>query len=265
MEDYIWEVGAEDLSNAFKLSTMYFDSKQEVLDGFDIDPSTYRDYLNAERDALQLDNAYQILKVVNGEPEYRFNNPEEYVRIPEEDGWGSGRIKVEDDFREFIFGRELFGPFESPELENVCGISRQTYNNYGNEDRWIPEDVYESLFDFYQKIYSQEPDLTGDIHDKQRYLRGEENSILGEEMGLKEVLRTVDADPEKRFDLHMEGSQGIKMMKDFDDAKNVVVEEMDAVTPVVDVEDSDLTMMFGMLEQDGVLHKLDQDRYLVVI
>jgi len=66
--------------------------------------------------------------------------------------------------RSFFSAENSLDLFEQPELEDICGINRQTYHNYREGSRSIPVEVYESLFDFYSQIYAKDFDFEGDIY-----------------------------------------------------------------------------------------------------
>lgn len=254
MAQYLWDVGSENIRELFETTTFYHDTKSDVLEAIDIDPSTYRDYLNEERDTVSLQNAYMMLETVNKQPEYSFDNPEEHVEVPEEEAWGTGRIELEDDFQRFLFGRELFGPLEAEELDEICGISRQSYRNYREEGRSVPVEVYESLFDFYNQIYSREFDFEGDIRH-----HGPDNPTVAENVGVDEIPEFVKTnfEPDQRFDLSLNGSrQRLEQMKGFDETRDLLVEEMNSGMHMTRPRNPDMEEVFKELEDEKVVKKI---------
>lgn len=254
MAQYIWDIGSENIRKLFETTTMFHDTKSQVLEDVDIDPSTYRDYLNEERDSLSLQNAYVMLETVNKKPKYSFENPDEHIEIPEEEAWGSGRIKLEEEFQSFLFSRELFGPFEADELEEICGIDRQTYRNYREDGRSIPVDVYESLFDFYSDVYSREFDFKGDI----RY-HNSDNSTFAENVGAQEIAEFVKTnfDSDERFDLALNGSRKrLEDMNGFEEVRGLLIEEMNSGISMTRPRNPAMEEIFRELEEEKVVKKI---------
>ena len=254
MAQYVWDIGSENIRDLFETTTMYFDSKNQVLNSIDIDPSTYRDYLNEKKDTLSLENAYLMLKAV-GEPEFRFEDSSEYIQVPEEDAWGTGRIELENYFQEFLFSRELFGPFEEPELKEICGISRQSYHNYREDGRSIPVEVYESLFEFYSQIYSREFDFEGDV-----YPSGiSEPDPIVEDLNARDVGEFIhrNFDPEQRFDLGLNGSrQRLEKMEGFEQSRDQLVSEINSGMNMTRPKNPRMEEVFEQLEGEDLIEKI---------
>lgn len=254
MAQYLWDIGSENIRELFETTTMYYDTKSQVLESIDIDPCTYRDYLNDERDTLSLQNAYLMLGIVNSQPKYSFDSLEKYIEVPEEDAWGSGRIELEDGFQRFLFGRELFGPFEENDLEGVCGIDRHTYHNYREDGRSIPLEVYESLFDFYDQIYRREFDIEGDI----RY-HGLNDSTVEEYVGIRDIAEFVKTnfEPDQRFDLSLNGSrQRLEELEGFDESREHLINEMDSDIQMTRPRNPSMEEVFKELEDEEVIKKI---------
>lgn len=165
MADEIADIdGKEDFLH---VASMYFESLDDMLDVIDMDQSTYYAHLNGRAGKMDLDHAVNLAKVVHlSEPRFRFEDPDDYITVPESDGWGTGRIKLEPEFRKFLFGRRLFDPLNEDLIESISGFSRASYSDYRNEDRWIPEEGYRKLFQYFQREFENEPRVSFDIYDR---------------------------------------------------------------------------------------------------
>jgi len=179
MKDGVVDIeGKEDLMH---VASMYFKSLDQMLEAIGMDQSTYYSHLNERADRMSFDHAKRLANVVHfSEPRYRFNNSEDYIEVPESDGWGTGRIKLDSDFRKFLFGRRLFDPLNEELIESISGFSRANISNYRNEDRWIPEEGYKELFNYFRREFQNEPTVSIDI-----YSRHEEDPYF-EDLKLKE-------------------------------------------------------------------------------
>jgi len=149
------------------VASMYFESLDHMLDVIDMDQSTFYAHLNGRADMMDLDHAVNLTKVVHlSEPRFQFDDAEDYIDVPEEDGWGSGRIKLDSDFREFLFGRRMFDPLNEELIESLTGFDRASFSNYRNEDRWIPEQGYKTLFEYFKREFNNNPTINFDIYER---------------------------------------------------------------------------------------------------
>jgi len=187
--------------------------------------------------------------------EFRFEDPSDHIQVPEEDAWGTGRIELENYFQEFLFSRELFGPFEQPELEDICGINRQTYHNYREGSRSIPVEVYESLFDFYSQIYAKDFDFEGDIYPSG--LEDPEPIIKDLNAGEIDEFVHENFDPDQRFDFQLNGSRKrLEQMEGFEQSRDLLIEEIDAGMTMTRPKTPRMEEVFEQLEKEDLLKKI---------
>lgn len=160
-------VGIEGKQDLLHVASMYFESLDHMLDVIGMDQSTYYAHLNDRASFMDFDHAAELARVVVlSEPRFRLEDPEDFIKVPEKEGWGTGRIKLDDDFREFIFERRLFDPLNEELVENISGFSRADISNYRSEDRWIPEQGYRDIFDYFKKEFNQIPETSIDIYQR---------------------------------------------------------------------------------------------------
>ncbi|GEM_PF-5099908 len=149
------------------VASMYFESLDHMLDVIDMDQSTYYSHLNGREDMMNIDHANNLAKTVClSEPRFRFDNYEDYIQIPEEEAWGEGRIKLDPDFRKFLFGRKMFDPLNEEFIESLTGFSRASFSNYRKKDRWIPKKGYRNLFNYFAQEFNNEPTVTFNIFER---------------------------------------------------------------------------------------------------
>lgn len=255
MGKYLWEIGSENIENLFETATMYFDTKNQVLDAVEINPSTYRDYLNGARDTLSLEKAYRMIEAVSSDPDFSLEDREKYIEVPEEEAWGSGRIELEDDFQEFLFSRQLFGPFQEKELQELCSIDRRSYHNYRKTERSIPVDVYRSIFDHYSEVYSREFDFSGDIYPSGL----EDPEPVSKSAGVEEAIEFVNKhyQPRQRFDLKLNGSrERLEKMEGFEESQELLIEELENGMDMTRPRNEWMEEVFKELEEEELIRKI---------
>lgn len=178
MRDLLVDIeGKEDL---MYVASLHFESLDHMLSTIDMDQSTYYSHLNDRADFMDLDHAQNLTEAVLSWPRFRLEDPDDYIKVPESEGWGSGRLKLDDQFRQFIFGRRLFDPVDEDLIESISGFSRADISNYRNEDRWIPEEGYRNLFNYFKRELQNTPDVSIDMYPR----RGEEPVV--ENLSLKQ-------------------------------------------------------------------------------
>lgn len=274
MRDNIVDIeGKKDLMH---IASMHFESLDLMLETIEMDQSTYYSHLNDRSDYMSLDNVIELTRVVSlSEPRYRFTDPDEYIEVPEEDGWGEGRIKLEEDFRRYLFGRRLFDPLNEDLIEKISGFSRQDISNYRNEDRWIPEEGYRNLFNYFKRELNQTPEVSMDIYGR----RGE---VLFEDVGLNRFYRHFfDSDlPEnknkhqrylmearrtrEKFDELLPNQEWDEDLANQELRKNIVDSSLNGERSLTYDNHQEKEKM-EKLSEYGILEKLDEEHYWIMI
>lgn len=165
MSDYIVDI--EGKTGLLHVASMYFESLGHLLNTINMDQSTYYSHLNGRTERMDIDHVTELCRAIHlSEPRFEFSNPSDYIEVPEEDGWGTGRIKLYSEFREFLFKRRMFDPLNEEFIERLTGFSRADFSNYRNEDRWIPEEGYKKLFNYFARELNQNPTVKFDVYER---------------------------------------------------------------------------------------------------
>lgn len=272
-----YEVDIDPKEDLIHVASLYFESLDQMLDTIKMDQSTYYGHLRDDIELMDLDNARSLCDIAYSSPPFRFKDYKDHIEVPEEEAWGEGRVKLDPEFRKFLFGRRMFDPLNEELIENISGFDRASISNYRNEDRWIHEEGYRKLFNYFKHEFNETPTISIDIYEKHS------EDILFEDLNLKQFVNywrgekpprnssksrealDVAKRTRKTFDALLDEKQEERSEHEYMDVRDRIVEKnMTGEKEIIADNFEEESKLYELTHKDIIEH-LEDNRYWIKI